>query len=391
MSEDSAPEFEAVSTDSLRRRGTAKWNTYGPDVIAAWVAEMDFATAPAVLDAIRDAVDREEFGYADADAATGLPDAVAQWSGESFGWQIDPDRVHVLPYALRGVELAIEFYSPPDSPVVVPTPAYEPFFEIPRVLGRPILEAELARRGDDYVLDLDAIGCGLNRGARTVILCHPHNPTGRSFTRAELEDLAALVAKYGARVVSDEVHAPLTYSGIHIPYASVSDEAAAHTLTVTSASKAWNLAGLKCAQLVTSNAADEARWTRIPARKTKGASTIGIRASVAAFRHGGPWLAHAMAYLDGNRRLVHEMLSQDSPEIGYRIPDATYFAWLDCRGLDLDVEPAQFFLERARVALSSGALFGDRTTGFVRFNFATSRARVTAAIDAMAAAVRSSR
>ncbi len=386
MSEDASASFDMISPESLRRRGTAKWNAYGPDVIAAWVAEMDFPTASPVMAAIHDAVEREEFGYAQGDAATGLPDAVADWCG-SRGWVVDPARVHVLPYALRGVELAIECYSPPGSAILVPTPAYEPFFEIPQVLGRPIMEVPLARRDADYVLDLDAIGAALSRGARTLILCHPHNPTGRSFTRAELQGLASVVAHYDARVVSDEVHGPLTYSGVHVPYASVNDEAAAHTLTVTSASKAWNLAGLKCAQLITSNDIDEDRWAQIPTRKTKGASTIGIRANIAAFRSGGPWLAQTMAYLDVNRRLIRELLSKWMPAVGYQPPEATYFAWLDCRRLNLGVEPAAFFLDRARVAMSPGTPFGNQTKDFVRFNFATSRSRVEAAIDAMTAAL----
>lgn len=387
MPRDAGASFDALSAASLRRRGTAKWSSHDPDVIAACIAEMDFPTAGPVLAAIRDAVERQEFGYALGDADSGLPEALAAWSHDAWEWDVDPASVHVLPYVLRGVELAIECFSPPGSPVLVNTPAYEPFFEIARVLRRPLLTAPLADLDGGYVLDLDAVEAGLRRGARTLILCHPHNPLGRSFSRVELTGLASVVARYGARVVSDEVHAPLTFSGQHIPYASVGGEAASHTLTVTSASKAWNLAGLKCAQLVTSNSVDQERWAGIPVRKTKGASTIGIRANVAAYRHGAPWLAEVTAYLDGNRRLLETLLSQRLPDVGYRPPEATYFAWLDCRRLELGLEPAAFFLDRARVAMVAGTSFGDGGAGFVRFNFASTRALVEAAIEAIAAAV----
>ncbi len=380
--------FENFTPESLRNRGTAKWTYFEPDVLAAWIAEMDFPAAPPVLAAITDAVNRQEFGYPPRDADTGLPDAVAEWSKNSYRWTIDPDRVHILPDVLHGVGLAIEFFSEPDSPVLLPTPAYMPFFEVPKVVGRPITEVPMAVRDGRYSLDLDAIDRAFADGAGVMILCHPYNPVGRAFTREELQALSTVVARHGARVVSDEIHAPLTYEGTHIPYASVNAEAAAHTITVTSASKAWNLPGLQCAQLITSNAADEERWDGISMMKTHGASTIGIRANVAAYRDGGPWLTQAMSYLDGNRRLIGELLSEYLPEVRYRMPEATYFAWLDCRELGLDTEPGTFFLEHARVATSPGPPFGEPATGFVRFNFATSRSLLEQAVKAMAAAAR---
>lgn len=381
-------QFENFTLESLRNRGTAKWTYFEPDVLAAWIAEMDFPAAPPVLAAITDAVNRQEFGYPARDADTGLPDALAAWSRDRYGWAIDPDRVHILPDVLRGVELAIEFFSEPDSPVLLPTPAYMPFFEVPTVVGRRTVEVPLAERDGRYSFDLDAIDRAFAGGAGSMILCQPYNPLGRAFTREELQALSTVVARHGARVVSDEIHGPLTYESRHVPYASVNDEAAAHTITVTSASKAWNLPGLKCAQLITSNAADEERWRRISLMKTHGASTIGIRANVAAFRDGGPWLAEAMTYLGGNRRLIGELLAEHLPEVRYRMPEATYFAWLDCRGLDLDTEPGTYFLEHARVATSPGPPFGEPATGFVRFNFATSRSLLEQAVKAMAAAVR---
>jgi cystathionine beta-lyase len=197
------------------------------------------------------------------------------------------------------------------------------------------------------------------------------------------------VERNGERVVSDEVHSPLTYPGRrHVPYASISPAAAGHSVTVVSASKAWNLPGLKCAQLITHTDADEQRWQTISMMKTHGASTIGIRSNVAAFRDGGPWLGEVVDYLDGNRRLLGELLATHLPEVGYLMPEATYLAWLDCRELHLPVEPADYFLEHAHVATNPGPPFGRYGAGHVRLNFATSRSILEQAVIAMAKAVR---
>lgn len=381
--------FDALTIDGLRRRGSVKWNSFGPDVLAAWVAEMDFPAAPPVRAAILDAADREEFGYPQPDDTNGLPEAVAGWELAAYGWPVDARHVHTLPDVLKGVELGVETYSPEGSAVILSTPAYMPFFDVPKVVRRPITEVPTVVDDGVRRLDLDGIDHAFAAGAGTIVLCQPYNPLGRSFTRAELLALCAVVTRHGARVVSDEVHAPLTYSGrTHIPYASISPEAAAHSVTVVSASKAWNLPGLKCAQLITTNDVDEERWHDIPQLKTHGASTIGIRANVAAFTQGGPWLAGTLDYLDGNRRLLADLLAEQLPEVRYTPPEATYLAWLDCRELDLPVEPADFFRDRARVATSPGPPFGSDGRGHLRFNFATSRAIIEQAVEAMAAAVR---
>ena len=381
--------FDDLDPEELRARRTVKWSKYGPDVLAAWVAEMDFPVAPAVLDAITDAVVRQQFGYPTDDADTGLPEAFAAWSQDHHGWPVDPARVHSLPDVVRGVELAIESFSRPGSPVILPTPAYMPFFTVPGRVGRAVIEVPM-RPGDDgrCELDLDAIDAAFAAGAASIILCHPYNPVGRAFTVAELAALAEVVDRHGGRVISDEIHAPLTYRPAqHVPYASISDLTAGHALTITSPSKAWNLAGLKCAVAVTSNDADEQRWSTMAA-SAEGASTIGIEASIAAYRDGGPWLDAAVAYLDQTRTWLAELLADRLPAVRYTPPEATYLAWLDCRGLDLPVEPAEFFLDHARVALNAGPAFGAGYHGFARMNLATSRALLERMVDAMAASLR---
>lgn len=383
-----ASPYDALEPAALRRRGTSKWNLYDADVLALWVAEMDFPTAPVVRGAIQDAVDREQFGYARRDQATGLPDAVAEWSAVRFGWTVDPSRVHLLPDVLKGVELAIDCFTPRGSAIILPTPTYMPFFEVPKVVERPMIEVPMSRAGGRLSLDLDAIDEAFSTGAGSIVLCQPYNPLGRSFTVAELSALARVVARHGARVVSDEIHGSLTYDSPHVPYASVSPEAASHAITLTSASKAWNLPGLKCAQAIVNNDTDEERWQQISPMRTHGASTIGIEANLAAYRGGAGWLDETLRYLDRNRRLLAELLAELLPEVRYTIPEATYLAWLDFNALHLPEEPADFFLEQARVAMNPGLAFGANGVGCSRLNFATSSAILEQAVTAMATAVR---
>jgi cysteine-S-conjugate beta-lyase len=379
--------YDTLSPEALRRRGTVKWNRFDDDVLALWVAEMDFPTAPVVKAAISDAVEREQFGYARLDAETGLPDATAAWSAKRYGWELDPGRVHLLPDVLRGIELAIEAFSPPGSPVVLPIPAYMPFFEVVAMLDRPLIEVPMTSDSGRFMLDLDGIEAAFRAGAGTLILCNPYNPLGRAFSAEELRALSLVVARNGARVISDEIHGPITYGQSHIPYASVADEAADHSVTMASASKAWNLPGLKCAQVITTNARDEAVWRQIPGLRTHGASTIGIAANIAGYSDGAPWLDETLWYLDQNRRALADLLAKHLPEVRYQIPEATYLAWLDFRDLELPAEPAEFLLEHARVALNPGVAFGSNGAGYARLNFATSRAILEEAIIKISSAV----
>jgi putative C-S lyase len=380
--------FDDFTSETLRQRGTIKWSLFEPDVIACWVAEMDFSSAPAVRDAINGAVEREEFGYPTRDEFNGLPEAVADFQRSHYDWTIQPSRVHTLPDVLKGVELAIRHYSPEASPVILSTPAYMPFFELPSVTRRRIVEVPVLFDDGVYRMDIEGIDAAFGAGARTVVLCNPYNPLGRSFSRPELSELASVVDRHGGRVVADEIHAPLTYpERRHVPYASLSDVTASHTITLTSASKGWNLPGLKCAQLIISNAVDEERWRSLSMLDTHGASTLGIVSNLAAYRDGGSWLDGVVAYLDGNRDYLAELLASHLPAVGYTPPEAGYLAWLDCRGLELDVEPADFFLEKARVATNHGLPFGAPGAGHVRFNFATSRAILREAVEAMGEAI----
>jgi cystathionine beta-lyase len=263
-----------------------------------------------------------------------------------------------------------------------------PFLTVPPTLGRQVIEVPMALDGHRHVYDLDALDAAFRAGGNLLVLCNPHNPIGRVLTREEMEAVAEVVERHCGRVFSDEIHAPLVYDGQqHVPYASLSDVTATHTVTAVSASKAWNLPGLKCAQLVLSNEADAAHWQEVGLMAEHGASNPGVVAAIAAYEEGGPWLDEVLSYLDSNRRRLGELLAERLPEIGYTPPEGTYLAWLDCRALDLD-DPAAFFLEHAGVAMTDGRACGAVGAGFARYTFATPRPVLEQTVDRMAQALR---
>lgn len=391
MSIPTSSELDVLGVDAIRARHTFKWTAHQSDVLPLWVAEMDYPTAEPIMDALRQAVERQEFGYPAQPQHTEIREAVAGWSLNRYGWQVDPERVHLLPDVVRGVELALDSFSPAGSPVILPAPAYHPFFAIAQKLGREVIQIPMGTEHPNP-LNLEALEKALAAGAKTLLLCHPHNPLGTAMDAEELRRISQLVQRYGARVISDEIHAPLVYSATgHIPYASISDEAATHTITLVSASKAWNLAGLGCAQVILSNDADNARWLALPMVQTHGVTPLGVRANIAAYTQGGEWLDSVTSYLAGNRQLLGELLTQHIPQINYKVPEATYLGWLDCRALELPSEPADFFLEHAKVALSSGLPFGMGGTGHARLNFATTRPLIERAVESMADAIQKMR
>jgi len=378
-----AAEFDRIDVGALRARGSVKWSMY-PEAIGAFVAEMDFGTAPAVTAALHRAVDAAAFGYLPAGAVEQMSAAYAAWSRDRYGWAVDPVDVRPVADVVAALTLAIEHFSAPGTPVVLPTPAYMPFVSVPPRLGREVIEVPLTA---DHRYDLDALAAAFEAGGDLLILCNPHNPVGRVLVPDEMLAIAAVVDRYGGRVFSDEIHAPLVFDEArHVPYASLSPVTAGHTLTATSASKAWNLPGMKCAQVVLSNDLDRETWAGIGPLAEHGASTLGVIANTAAYERGGPWLADVLVYLDGNRRLLGELVAESLPGVGYTPPEGTYLGWLDFRATG-PVEPAPYFLEKAAVAMTDGALCGEAGQGFGRFNFALPRPILREAVHRLAAAM----
>lgn len=378
--------FDAPTAEALRASGALKWNAF-PDCIGAFVAEMDFGTAPEVMAAVREALERNQFGYPTDALARELATACSQWHAETCGWEPDPARIQPLPDVLTGLEMALRHLLPAGTKVVLPTPNYMPFLPLLRMLGHEAVQVPMLETADGWRFDFDALDAAFAGGAGLAILCNPHNPLGRVFARDELERFSEIAERHGVRVFCDEIHAPLVFAPHrHVPYASVSEAAARQAITATSASKGWNLAGFKCAQLILTNDDDLAAWRGMVPLAGHATSTLGMISNTAAYRHGGPWLGSVMEYLRGNLDLMQAIVAERMPGVEFRPPEGTYLAWLDCRRLKLEEPPKRLF-RRAGVALTDGAECGDAGAGFVRFNFALPRPLLREALDRMAKAL----
>ncbi|MBB3084297.1 MalY/PatB family protein [Geodermatophilus sabuli] len=387
MPQEPAAGFDALTEEALRAAGGLKWTRYGT-AIGAFVAEMDFGTAPEVSRVLHEAVDRGALGYLTAEAASAMARACAGWYRDRYGWAPPPEWITPLSDVVAGLQAAIEYFTPPGSAVVLPTPAYMPFLTVPGLLGRELIEVPMVERDGRATYDLDGIARAFAAGGALLVHTNPHNPLGRVFDVEEQLALADVVERAGVRVFADEIHAPLVYpEAAHRPYAGLSPVTARHTVTATSASKAWNLPGLKAAQLLLSDEADAEHWARVGFLPVHGASTLGVLAATAAYTEGRPWLDDVLAYLDGNRRRLGHLLAEHLPRVRWSPPQGTYLAWLDCRALGLPGSPGAFFLERAGVALVDGPECGAPGAGHVRLNLATPRPVLERIVERMAAAV----
>ena len=378
--------IDGTTAAQLRARRSVKWTAPGPFGFGAAVAEMDFGAAPVILDALARLSADANFGYLPPFMADELAAACAEFQRSRYGWDVDPGQVRHVPDVLRALQVAITHFSRPGSPVILPTPAYMPFLAVPGFLGREIIQVRMRAETGLHTLDLDAIDDAFRRGGHLLIFCNPCNPLGRVFTAEEMAQLSNVVDARGGRVFADEIHGPLVYPGMrHIPYASTCDAAAAHTLTATSASKAWNLPGLKCAQVILSSEADRRHWDELAFFATHGASSPGVVANIAAFTLGGAWLDEVVGYLDDSRRLLADLLGRYLPQVRYRPPDGTYLAWLDCAALDLPGSPGGLVTDRAHVTVVDGLAFGAGGAGAFRLNFATPQPIMTEMVTRIAA------
>jgi cystathionine beta-lyase len=365
----------------LRERRSTKWRQHPPDVLPLWVAEMDTPLAEPIAEALTAAVARGDTGYAHPGR---LPEAFAGFAERRYGWRPDPAHMLVLPDVVRAIIEVIEVVSEPGDGVVINPPVYPPFYFAINHTGRRVVESPLDRStGGRYALDLDALDRDLARpGVRAYLLCNPHNPTGLVPRPDELAAVAEIADRHGVLVLSDEIHGPLTYPGVrHTPFATV----AGSGITFVSASKAWNLPGLKAALAVAGDAGSWTHLSRMPIEATFGTGLFGVLAGEAALEHGEPWLDALLAGLDHNRRLLADLLTGELPEVGYVLPEATFLAWLDMSALGLGDDPAEELL-RHGVALIGGPAFGPPGKGHARLNLATSPDLLTEAVRRMALA-----
>ncbi len=367
-----------------------KWTSFPPDVLPAWVADMDFPIAAPIREAIRGVLERDDGGYSGAPALKALGTAFAKRMSDRFGWQPEPPMAQPTGDLIQAMIASVATFCAPGEGVVIQTPIYYPFLQIVDMLGRRLVDNPLVLGADRYEMDLDGLRDAIDEGTRLVLFCNPHNPTGRVFERHELEGLAALALEHDLIVVSDEVHADLAYPGeTHIPFASLGPEIARRTITLTAATKAFNIAGLKCALIhFGSKALRDRQAAGFDIRLLGIPNVFGIEATLAAWRDGEEWLDAVVRQLDANRSRVASFLDEKLPRIGFHPPEASYLAWLDCGALGLPARPYDFFLSRARVATSDGKDFSrGRSDQFVRLNFATAPVILDEILERMRAAV----
>jgi len=360
--------MDQVTVEQLRARGSVKWSVTAGDQLGAFIAESDLPLAPVVTEALAGAVSNGLTGYLPTPVAAATSAACAAFQHQRFGWSVDPAQVHLLPDVLGAFAFTLGHLVEPGVPVVLPTPAYMPFLQLPGAVGHELRTLPMDQIDGRFVIDPDRLAAALDGGGLLVVI-NPHNPTGQVATRAELLDIADVVERTRSVVFADEIHSPLVYPGAeHIPYAAVDERTAAHTVTAVSASKGWNLPGLTCAQLILTSPEHQRRWKDSPFVTRHGTSPLGAVAATAAYSADG--VAHLDASIDYLRRgrdIFSERLAQASG-IGYQPPEATYIHWLDLRDSGLDAGDVR----RAGVLGTDGSDCG--TTGFLRLTLATSHA-----------------
>jgi len=374
-----------VSADSLvelRKRRSAKWRSFPEDVLPLPVAEMDLPSAKPIRDVLIDMVKRSDTGY--SGIAPELSQAFANYAQRNWDWAVNREQFYLAAdVGVAGVEV-LRLWTQPGDKVVINTPVYLNFFTWISEAKCEAVDVPLIHIGTEWALDLAGLEDAFANGVKVYILCHPHNPVGHVFTLDELEKIAELAKKYGVLVISDEIHAPLIFAGTKfIPYLNVSDAARETGLCITSASKSWNLAGLKCAQIVADNSAINDRLALLPLASPWRTSILGVWASIAAYNQGEPWLKAVLKNIDENRNYLAKLLKKHLPKAKYTVPDSTYLAWIDLSAYGQE-EVAKLLLEKGRVALNNGADFGGVGKDFVRLNMATSKDIIKEAVLRMA-------
>lgn len=370
------------SEAELYDAGTLKWSGVttddGEPTLGAWVAEMDFGTSPAVAGRLVEAIHLGFLGYTPPWADAAVHQALVQLQDRRYGWAIKEGWVRTSPSVLATLRLTIAELTRPGSAVIVPTPAYMPFLTIPQEFGREVIQVPSLHDPDGqdpedaWSLDLAGIEAALEQGAGLVVLCNPWNPTGRALTIPELRALHEVVSGYDALVFSDEIHAPLVLAdgGSHYSYARLSPEAAAHTVTAVAASKAWNVAGLQCAQVILPDAGLRDRYDAAPKAGFGHAGTLGVLAATPAYLESDAWLAEVISQINTNLDLLDAAL--EGTPVDYTRPQATYLTWIGFDNVPAIDDPARVLREDFHVAVNDGTTLGSGYEKWVRVNAAMS-------------------
>ncbi len=376
-----------------RHTDSSKWAKYGSDVLPLWVADMDFQSPEPVIRALRERAEHGVFGYL-AFEQPEFHELFADRLLKRYGWRVSPDAVVLIPGVIPGFNVAGRILTAPGDGLILQTPVYPPILRAACSIGLTREEAPLARRADGrYEVDVDAFTAGIRDRTRFFLLCNPHNPVGRVFTREELTSLAQVCMRRGLAIVADEIHCELTLGGQrHTPFASLDPEIAERTITLMAPSKTFNLAGLKCSVAIIPNVTLREKFVAGRIDLVQTVNVFGYTGAFAAYRDGQPWLDELLRYLEANRDFVAEYVRRHLSGVAMYPPEATYLAWLDCRNAgEAGRDPYTFFLERARVALNDGTLFGPSGAGHVRLNFGCPRSMLSRALDQMREALTAGR
>jgi len=375
-----ADEIRAFPLSELRKRKSVKWRQFPSDILPLPVAEMDFPIAEEIKIALRDMIDRSDTGY--LGPFPEMFEAFKNFSSARWGWSPDVAQMRFATDVGVGTVEVIRTLISPGDRVVLNSPVYDNMWRWVAEVKAELVDVPLVEKGMEYSLDFDGIERAYRAGAKVHILCSPHNPVGVIFTKSELARIADLAKQYGVVVISDEIHAALTYPGnTFVPFLSVSDAAREVGICVTSASKAFNLAGLKCAMIITEIEALKDRINSMPISVAFRASLFGAVAATAAFEKSRDWLEGALKTLDENRNLIRALIDSKIPAIGYRIPDFGYLAWLDLSNLGLGEDPTKAILEKGKLAINSGSFYSPKHAQFARLNFGTSAENIEEAFN----------
>jgi cystathionine beta-lyase len=373
----------------INRRCTesVKWNKFEEDVLPMWVADMDFRSPEPVIAALQERVAHGIFGY--GFELEGLQEAIAAHLLDREDWPVALEQISFVSGVVTGFNHAIYSLTDPGDSILIQTPVYPPFLAAPEQAGRVLVENQLIRKPDGkYEIDFDDFEKKAASGVKLFILCSPHNPVGRVFTREELTRMAEICLAHDVLICSDEIHADLIFSeSHHIPIASLSPEISAKTVTYLAPSKTFNIAGLSTSVFIAQDPVMRKQLDESMPMLLGHPNILGLHAARAAYQHGRPWLDAALQYLEANRDFLYDYVQNQLPGINMWRPEGTFLAWLDCRGLDLEVSPFEFFLNEAKVGLNDGLTFGSTGEGFVRLNFGCPRAVLEDGLDRMRKAV----
>ncbi|MGM1048224.1 MAG: MalY/PatB family protein [Bacillota bacterium] len=382
-------------TINRTRTASLKWDNipavFGvDDALPMWVADMDFAAPPAVVRAMHARVEHGVFGYT-LQTET-YREAITSWMDNRHNWSINPEWIQYCPGVVPALSLIVEAFTEPGDQVIIQTPVYPPFYSVVKDHGRELVQNPLIlTEQGDYVMDFEDLERSLSGGrVKMIILCSPHNPVGRVWTKEELSRIASLCEQHDVLVVSDEIHADLIYqAGSHTPFASLSEDAAMRSFICTAASKTFNIAGLNTANIIIPNDTLRRRFDKALQRYALGSITpMGAAATETAYREGGEWLDALLSYVRGNMEYIRDFIQEHMPEVKVKLPQATYLLWIDFRGLGMsDEDLNRFLVQKAKIGMNRGVTFGKSAEGFMRMNMACTRATAEEAMSRLNAAI----